>query len=69
MNENQIIDFLITQSEILGIEKENCPYYQIMEFIEKDTEEIKMLNEKCNRYEKVIKQIINYLDIDDETME
>ena len=34
MNEEQIIDFLIIQSAILGLKKENCPYYQIMEFIQ-----------------------------------
>lgn len=47
MNEEQIIDFLITQSEILGLEKENCPYYQIMKFIRDDKEKICQLNKNC----------------------
>ena len=75
MNEEQIIDFLITQSARLGLKKENCPYYQIMKFIQKDIEEIKVLSklyyeasENCIKYEKVIKEIIDYLGIDDETM-
>lgn len=75
MNEEQIIDFLITQSTILGLEKENCPYYQIMKFITADKEKICKLNklyyeanENCIKYEKVIKEIIDYLGIDDEMM-
>lgn len=76
MNEEQIIDFLITQSTILGLEKENCPYYQIMKFITADKEKICKLNklyyeanENLIKYEKVIKQIVDYVNIDDETME
>lgn len=76
MNEEQIIDFLITQSEILGLEKENCPYYQIMEFIQKDIEEIKVLSrlyyeasENCIKYENRIKKAIDYIGIDDDILE
>lgn len=77
MTEEQILDFLITQSEILGLPKENCPYYQIMEFIQKDIEEIKVLSrlyyeasENCIKYEKKIKKALDYLGyIDDEILE
>lgn len=76
MNEEQIIDFLIMQSAILGLEKENCPYYQIMKFIQKDIEEIKVLSklyyeasENCIKYEKTIKKVLEYLDyIDDDIL-
>lgn len=77
MNGEQIIDFLITQSEILGLEKENCPYYQIMKFIQKDIEKIKVLgqlyyeaSENCIKYEKTIKKVLDYLNyIDDDILE
>lgn len=76
MNEEQIIDFLITQSEILGLKKENCPYYQIMKFIQKDIEKIKVLgklyyeaSENCIKYEKTIKKVLDYLNyIDDDIL-
>ena len=75
MNEEQIIDFLITQSEILGLEKENCPYYQIMKFIRDDKEKICKLhklyyeaNENCIKYENRIKKAIDYIGIDDDIL-
>ena len=60
MSEKQIIDFLIIQSEILGLPKENCPYYQIIEFIAKDKEkilkyEVGFYNLKNNLYKLIAK--------------
>ena len=62
MNEEQIIDFLITQSEILGLSKENCPYYQIIEFIAKDKEkilkyEVVFYNLKNNLYKLIEEEL------------
>ena len=62
MREKQILDFLITQSEILGLPKENCPYYQIIEFIAKDKEkilkyEVGFYNLKNNLYKLIEEEL------------
>lgn len=70
MNEEQIIDFLITQSEILGLPKENCPYYQIMKYITQLKEKIYKLDVNCIKHEQKINKVLDYLDyIDDEILE
>ena len=70
MSEEQMLDFLITQSEILGLPKENCPYYQIMKYITQLKEKIYKLDVDCIKYEQKINKVLDYLDyIDDEILE